>query len=107
MVVSEAGVGVRGNAGRPSGGSELVDRPDGWRDNPDALAEGVAPVVADNHTRASVASAELDGLWVTHARCKLETARHVSGDHPAADAALRAALRDVPHAVPDRHDPRA
>lgn len=62
-------------------GGELVDRPDGWRDNLVALAEGMAPVVADNHTRASVASAEPDDLWVARARRKLETARRVSGDH--------------------------
>jgi hypothetical protein len=60
---------------------ELADRPDGWRDSLIALAEGMAPVVADNHTRASVASAEPDDLWVANARRRLETARQVSGDH--------------------------
>jgi hypothetical protein len=62
-------------------GGELVDRPAGWRDNLVALAEGMTPVVADNHTHASVASAEPDDLWVANARRKLETARRASGDH--------------------------
>jgi hypothetical protein len=60
-------------------GGELVDRPDGWRDSLVALAEGMAPVVADNHTRASVESAIPDELWVADQRRKLETTRRVSG----------------------------
>lgn len=59
---------------------ELVDRPDGWRDNLVGLAENMASVVADNHTVASVESAEPDDLWVANARRRLETARQVSGD---------------------------
>jgi hypothetical protein len=59
---------------------KLADRPPGWRDSLVALAEGMAPVVADNHTWASVASAEPDDLWTANARRKLETARRVSGD---------------------------
>ena len=58
---------------------ELADRPDGWRDNLVGLAEGMAPVVADNHTRASVESSVPDDVWVAEARRKLETSRHVSG----------------------------
>ncbi|MFC4066738.1 hypothetical protein [Actinoplanes subglobosus] len=60
---------------------ELLDRPDGWRDDLVGLAENMAPVVADNHTVASVESAEPDDLWVANARRKLENARRASGDH--------------------------
>ncbi|WP_018588757.1 hypothetical protein [Salinispora arenicola] len=61
-------------------GGDLADRPAGWRDNLIALAEGMAPVVAANHTHASFESAEPDDLWVANARRKLETSRRVEGD---------------------------
>jgi hypothetical protein len=53
---------------------------DGWRDNLVGLAENMASVVADNHTVASIKSADPDDLWVANARRKLETARQLSGD---------------------------
>jgi hypothetical protein len=63
-------------------GGELVDRPDGWRDSLVALAAGMVPVVADNHTKASAESAIPDEEWVADQRRKLETTRRVSGvDH--------------------------
>ncbi|MEU7802559.1 hypothetical protein AB0B10_25195 [Micromonospora arborensis] len=59
---------------------DLAGRPAGWRDNLVALAEGMAPLAAANHTHASVESAEPDDLWVANARRKLETSRQVEGD---------------------------
>ncbi|GGM89889.1 hypothetical protein ACFFX1_21405 [Dactylosporangium sucinum] len=58
---------------------DLTDRPAGWRDSLVGLAESMAALTADTHTRASVESAEPDELWVVRARRKLETNRRVSG----------------------------
>ena len=59
---------------------DLLDRPDGWRDNLVGLAESMGRVVEANQRRVAQESATPDDVWLAEARHRLETHMRVSGE---------------------------
>ncbi|MEU7823048.1 hypothetical protein [Catellatospora sp. NPDC049133] len=59
---------------------DLVDRPDGWRDNLVGLATAVTPLAEEARLRATLDSAEPDDLRVVRLREALERKRRLEGE---------------------------